>query len=165
MNKSRRLVGALGLMLAVTLASMGLGDIAGARTTTVTSSQSSISNSHRHGVLTGTPVVRTRQATVTGPVGQVCAQATVGAGWYLYLYLNRGDVNWLAGLGYAAASAALCAWVAPTIIGGIICGVAAYAIWTVIQRYAWQVPSGYCVQAKFSYAGHLASTSLVRRSC
>ena len=114
------------------------------------------------------PVVEARcggVAAAGAAVAKPCQFWTVGAGWSLYLYLNRGDVNWLYGLGYTAATAALCVWLTPTIIGGVICGVAAYVIWTVIQRWAWQVPSGYCVEAKFSYGGSFQGSKLVKRNC
>lgn len=166
MSNCRRLFGAVGLTLVVTLGTMGVGSVAGAQVASTAEHTTASPVKQLHRGLTGEPVVAVRRGVTTSCApNQVCADVSVGAGWYLYLYLNRGNVNWLRGLGYAAASSALCAWVATTVIGGIICGVAAYAIWTVIQRYAHQVPTGYCVEAKFTYGGRLAGSKLVHRNC
>lgn len=91
-------------------------------------------------------------------------QIRVGAGWYLYVYLNRGDFHWLLGLGYAAASAALCSILAPTIAGAIACGVVAYIIWSVVESQSppW---NGYCVEIKINWWGGLAGTKWVHRNC
>src|SRR5438105_517595 len=65
-----------------------------------------------HGGLRGTPVVAVSRKAPAACRKQnaSCPRVTVGAGWSLYLYLNRGDVNWLAGLGYGVVTGALCAW-------------------------------------------------------
>jgi hypothetical protein len=91
-------------------------------------------------------------------------QVRVGAGWYLYVYLNRGDFHWLLGLGYAAASAALCAILAPTIAGAIACGVVAYIIWSVVESQSppWY---GYCLEIRINWWGTLAGPKWVRRTC
>jgi hypothetical protein len=89
---------------------------------------------------------------------------TIGLGWYIYIYLNRGDWLYLAGLGYTAAAAALCAWLTPTIAGAVACAVAAYIIGNyVIKRTA--PPRGYCAEFKFNYWGTFAGYKLVQRSC
>lgn len=90
---------------------------------------------------------------------------TVGAGWSLYVYLNHGDINWLLGLGYTAASAAICALLVETIAGAVICAVAAYAIWSVIVALKKPYPAGYCREVKLSYAGNLKGSKWVKRSC
>lgn len=88
----------------------------------------------------------------------------VGAGWYLYVYLNAGNINWLRGLGYAAATAALCALLIETVVGSVACGVAAYIVWTIFYRPT-TLPPGYCVEFKFTWAGSPAGAKLVKRNC
>ena len=94
----------------------------------------------------------------------VSPQISVGAGWYLYVYLNHGDFQWLLGMGYTAASAVICSILAPTIAGAIACAVVAYIIWSVItsQSPPWY---GYCLQVKISWWGSLSGTSWVKRNC
>jgi hypothetical protein len=91
---------------------------------------------------------------------------TVGAGWYFYTYLNHGDIWWLRGLGYTAATAAICVWLTPTVVGGVACAVVAYIIWSVIVALASPFPAGKCLEIKynwgsFSYAG----SKWVTRNC
>jgi hypothetical protein len=91
-------------------------------------------------------------------------QVSVGLGWYIYIYLNRGDWIYLAGLGYTAATAALCAWLLPTIAGAVACAVAAYIIGTwVIKTSA--PPAGYCRELKFNYVGIFSGSKLIKRTC
>jgi hypothetical protein len=101
-------------------------------------------------------------ATVGGPTEGT--NVSVGLGWYIYVYLDRGDWIWLAGLGYTAATAALCAILVATVVGAVACAVAAYIIGSwVIPKTA--PPTGYCREFKFTYWGTFAGTKLVRRSC
>lgn len=88
----------------------------------------------------------------------------MGLGWYVYVYLNAGDINWLRGLGYTAATGALCALLAETVVGAIACGVAAYIVWTIFYRPT-KLPKGYCMEYAFTYAGSVHSVKPVRTSC
>lgn len=88
----------------------------------------------------------------------------VGLGWSIYVYLNQGNINWLRGLGYTAASAALCALLVVTIVGGIACAIAAYIVWTIFNRDV-KLPTGYCGEWRFTYSGSFQSFKLVRMSC
>ena len=89
---------------------------------------------------------------------------SVGLGWYIYVYLDRGDWEFLAGLGYAGATAALCAWLTPTIVGAVGCGVIAYVIGYFVIK--WSAPSpGYCRELRFTYSGVYVGSKLVKRSC
>lgn len=92
------------------------------------------------------------------------SRVSVGLGWYVYIYLNAGNINWLRGLGYTAATGALCALLVETVVGAIACGVAAYIVYTIFYRPT-VLPSGYCMEYKFTYAGSYVSRKLVRRSC
>ena len=76
---------------------------------------------------------------------------SIGLGWRIYVYLDRGDWIWLAGLGYAGATSALCFSLASSGLGNAVaCGIAAYIIGSwVIPRSA--PPSGYCRELKFYY--------------
>jgi hypothetical protein len=102
----------------------------------------------------------------TGGVSNI----TAGSGWYLYVYLNRGDYEFLIGLGYAGASAAICGLLAPSVLGGIACAVVATIIWGVItsptvqsrNRAAWV---GYCLEVRITYVGTLSGYKFVRRNC
>ncbi len=96
--------------------------------------------------------------------GTLNPQFQVGLGWYIYVYLDRGDWEFLAGLGLAGASAALCGWLAPSVVGGIACGTIAYVIAYLVVKWS-APPPGYCRELKFTYAGLYVGTNLVRRSC
>jgi len=91
---------------------------------------------------------------------------TIGAGWYLYVYLNSGDINWLLGMGFTAASAALCLALVPTGIGAVACAVVAYVVWSVIQAYAGVNKPGYCLEISM-YWGTFAlhDVKWVQRNC
>lgn len=91
-------------------------------------------------------------------------QFSVRLGWYIYMYLDRGDWIFLAGLGYTAATAALCAWLVPTIGGAVACAVAAYVIGYYVINWS-APPYGYCREFKFNYAGTFRGTKLVKRGC
>lgn len=97
------------------------------------------------------------------PTQRVSASDWAGAS--IYVYLDRGDWIWLAGLGYAGATSALCFSLASSGLGNAVaCGIAAYVIGSwVIPRSA--PPSGYCRELKFYYWGSYAGSKLVRRSC
>jgi hypothetical protein len=88
---------------------------------------------------------------------------TVGVGWYVYLYLNPSDVNWLVGLGFAGASGAVCAMLVGTIAGAFVCAAGAYIVWQVITSFYQAIPAGHCLELKFrlGYNGR----KLVRRNC
>ncbi|MGV1010501.1 MAG: hypothetical protein ACOYBY_18190, partial [Dermatophilaceae bacterium] len=101
---------------------------------------------------------------VTLPKGTASPQVSVGLGWYVYIYLNAGNINWLRGLGYTAATGALCALLVETVVGAIACGVAAYIVYTIFYRPT-VLPSGYCIEYKFTYGGSFVGSKLVRRSC
>jgi hypothetical protein len=89
---------------------------------------------------------------------------TVGLGWYIYIYLNRHDWIYLGGLSATAATAALCAWLLPTIGGAIACAVASFIIIDYVMRRT--APArGYCREFKFTYAGTFAGYKTVKRSC
>lgn len=89
---------------------------------------------------------------------------TVGLGWYIYVYLNRGDWIYLAGLGAAAATAALCWWLTPTLAGAVACAIAAYIVtFYIIKKSA--PARGYCREFKFTYVGTFAGYKTVQRSC
>lgn len=102
-----------------------------------------------------------------GPKGgqsEVGPQWTVGLGWYAYIYLNRSDWLYLAGLGAAGATAALCWWLTPTLGGAIACAVAAYVVTHyILTRSA--PPAGYCAEFKFTYAGTFAGYKVLKRNC
>lgn len=88
---------------------------------------------------------------------------SVGFGWRIYVYLDRGDWIWLAGLGYTAATSALCAALVSSGVGAVACGIAAYIIGSwVIPRSA--PPTGYCRELSFYYWGGYSGSKLVRRS-
>lgn len=97
--------------------------------------------------------------------GVVTPMWTVGVGRGIYLYLNNGDVQWLRGLGFTAASAVICAMVATTVLGGVACAVVAYAVWSVIAAYTRPIPSGRCLEIRLNYTGTLNSSRLVTRNC
>ena len=118
--------------------------------------------------LEGRSRVEVRQvgtSSVVAPSGPIEGKDfSIGLGWYIYVYLDRGDWIYLAGLGYAGASAALCAWLVVTIAGAIACGMAAYIVGSwIIPKTA--PPTGYCREFKFSYAGTYSGSKLVKRSC
>jgi hypothetical protein len=97
--------------------------------------------------------------------GEVTSEVAVGVGWTaVYIYLNRSNVNWLYGLGYSGATAVLCFWATSTGLGAFTCAGLSYVLWSVIAHYAYQVPSGYCLQIKITWWGSVSS-SLVRRTC
>jgi hypothetical protein len=96
--------------------------------------------------------------------GEVTGQISVGAGWYLYVYLNQGDYLWLLGLGYTAATAALCVILTPSVLGGVACAVVAYIIWSVITSSpppAWNA----CIEVKINWWGTSAGSKFVQRNC
>jgi hypothetical protein len=101
-------------------------------------------------------------AEVRAPTG-ASTEWTVGVGWYVYLYLNRSDVHWLIGLGFAGASAMVCYMVGGTIIAAFACGVGAAIIWQVINEWAYVIPSHQCLELKFRTG--LVGAKLVTRSC
>lgn len=106
----------------------------------------------------------TGQHIVAPSEGGVSPQVTVGAGWYLYVYLNQGDVTWLLGLGFAAASAALCTILAPTLAGAIACAAVAYIIWSIVTSYQKPAP-GQCLEIRINWWGTLSGVSYVNRNC
>jgi hypothetical protein len=92
-------------------------------------------------------------------------QWTVGIGWYVYLYLNESDIEWLVGLGYAGASAVICDMLVETVVGVFVCGAGAYIIWEVVVKQfntGW-IPSGSCLELKFrsGYEG----AHVVKKNC
>lgn len=90
----------------------------------------------------------------------------VGAGWYLYIYLNSGDISWLISAGYVAATAAICIWLAPTIGPGVACALAAYVVWTAIQPYAGVNKPGYCLEVSLWWGTFaLHDVKWVQRNC
>jgi hypothetical protein len=97
--------------------------------------------------------------------GSVTPNFTVGLGWYVYVYLNRNDIQFLIGLGYTAATATICIWLASTVLGGVICAVVAAIIWEVINDYAYLIDPGDCLEIRFSYAGQFKGARVVRRNC
>jgi hypothetical protein len=91
----------------------------------------------------------------------------VGVGWYIYLYLSRSEVSYLISLGYAGATSALCSWLAPTVLGAVVCGAAAAAVWYYIQNWN-PVPSGHCLELRWIVTLTPAipvGAKFVRRSC
>ena len=96
--------------------------------------------------------------------GEVSPQFTVGLGWRVYIYMNRGDWLYLAGLGAAGASAALCWWLTPTLGGAVACAIASYIVVTFLLNWS-APPSGYCREFRFTYGGGYDGTKLVRRGC
>lgn len=103
-------------------------------------------------------------STKSSSPGTALPQVNVGLGWSVYVYLNAGNINWLRGLGYTAATGTLCALLIETVIGAIACGVAAYIVYTIFYQPT-VLPAGYCMEYKFSYAGTYQSRKLVKRSC
>lgn len=96
--------------------------------------------------------------------GSAQPQFSVGLGWFIYVYLDRGDWIWLAGLGAAGATTALCGWLLPTLGPQVACAMAAFiVVFWIIARTA--PPSGYCREFKFRWGGQFAGTRLVQRSC
>lgn len=121
--------------------------------------------SHEIGDAGGSTVVfRYEPGRTQAGGGDVTPQFTVGVGWRVYIYLDRGDWFYLAGLGAAGASAALCWWLTPTLGGAVACAVASYIVVTFILNWT-APPSGYCREFKFTYWGAYDGTKLVRRSC
>lgn len=115
--------------------------------------------------LTGGSLVAVRcEPTGSSPHG-ISPQWTVGLGWYSYVYLDRGDWIWLAGLGFTAASAALCFLLTGALGPAVACAVAAYIVGNyVIKRAA--PPAGYCAEFKFTYVTLTsAGYKLVKRRC
>jgi hypothetical protein len=108
--------------------------------------------------------IRSERADAVSNGGLDRPQFSVGLGWYTYLYLDRGDWLFLAGLGHTAATAALCAWLARTIGGAVACAVAAYVVGYHVLNWSTP-PNGTCRESKFDYAGNSRGTKLVRRSC
>ena len=99
--------------------------------------------------------------TVAGPDQKI----SVGFGWRIYVYLDRGDWIWLAGLGFTAGAAALCtALLSGGVASGVACAVAAYIVGTWVINYS-APPSGWCREFKFYYWGGFDGTKLVKRSC
>jgi hypothetical protein len=91
----------------------------------------------------------------------------VSVGWYIYLYLSRSEVSYLISLGYAGATSALCSWLAPTVLGAVVCGAAAAAVWYYIQNWN-PVPSGHCLELRWIVTLTPAipvGAKFVRRSC
>lgn len=116
------------------------------------------------GAVTGPLVVVVDEAGNTVTPDLASPQFSAGLGWYIYLYFTRGEWSWLQGLSYAALSAAVCAWLTPTIGGAIACGVVAYIIYSIVDDYGIP-PVGYCKEVKISYAGSLKGVKNVKRSC
>lgn len=77
------------------------------------------------------------------------------------LTLTAGEVNWLVGLSYTVASAAVCGALAPTIVGGVICAAAAYSFWSVVQKYT-NFPRGACLKVGIRWWGTVHSVKAVR---
>lgn len=91
--------------------------------------------------------------------------ASVGLGWYVYVYLSRSDYQWLQTLSGAVAMYYVCLWVtAAGVIPGVACAIAAAIVYYYLTA-GWTPPSGYCREFKFTYGGGYAGTKLVRRSC
>lgn len=90
---------------------------------------------------------------------------TVGLGWYVYVYLNRNDIQFLIGLGYTAAATAICAWLVSTVLGGVVCAAVAYIIWEIINDYGYLIDPGECLEIRFTYAGQFKEWRVVRRNC
>lgn len=97
-------------------------------------------------------------------LGHMSPNIRVGFGWYIYVYLNAADINWLHGLGYTVATAALCAILTTTIVASVACAAAAYIIYTIYYRPI-TLPPGYCAEFAFNYDGSVRSVKLVRTSC
>ena len=76
----------------------------------------------------------------------------MGTGWYLYVYLNRSDWQFLQGLGAAVASTTLCWWLTPALGYAIGCAVASHLITYYVIKYS-APPPGYCAEFKFAWAG------------
>lgn len=90
----------------------------------------------------------------------------VGAGWYLYLYLNHQDIAYLQTLAWAAFSAAVCFMLASTGPGAITCATVATAMWPFIQNLFGPHPPGHCLELRFTWGGFmLAGTKWVPRTC
>ena len=120
-------------------------------------------------IAAGTPMnPAAMPATGVTPAANQTAQPlwTIGAGWYFYVYLNSGDINWLRGLGYRAASAAICAWLTPTVVGAVACAVVAYIIWTIVSPLGYVNNPGYCLEVKLNWGSFsLAGVKWVKRNC
>ena len=98
-------------------------------------------------------------------------EASVGLGRYIYVYLDRGDWNYLGSLGRTVAGGALCRLLAKTLPTWLACTIGGFIVgrW-VIERAA--PPAGWCREFKFRYPADpywamnsFAGTKLVRRSC
>jgi hypothetical protein len=95
----------------------------------------------------------------------VSPQWTVGIGWYVYLYLNSADVNFLASVGFDVAAGILCGMLTATLAAGIVCGVgAAFVYEWIVKAYVnrW-VPPGYCLELKFRNG--LEGVKVIQRNC
>lgn len=92
---------------------------------------------------------------------------TVGAGWYLYIYLNTADVNYLATLTAGGVTTAICYFAGVvTLVGSLACGVIGSVVWSVVTSFAPISRPGYCLQLKFNWGiFNLAGEQWVRRNC
>jgi hypothetical protein len=81
-------------------------------------------------------------------------------GWYIYVYVSRGDWIYLAGLGAAMATSVLCGWLTPTVGPAIACAAAAFIVTTFIVVLT-APKAGYCREFRIGYA----DWKDVRRSC
>lgn len=91
---------------------------------------------------------------------------SVGFGWFVYVYLNRNDWYWLAGLGAGGAMGALASLIGVAgVYGAIAWGMAAVIVGTYLYR--WSAPrTGYCREFKFPYTSYvIVGVKDVRRSC
>ncbi len=108
-------------------------------------------------------VIAPSDPVLGAPIGD-SPEWTVGLGRYIYVYLNRGDWFWLAGLPRIVATTVICGWLTPTVGPAIACAMAIYIAATPLV--AWTAPpSGYCKEIKFWYNGLFAGGKNVKRSC
>lgn len=86
--------------------------------------------------------------------GSVTPNFSVGAGWFIYVYLNNSDINYLIRLSSVAATAALAALIVAAGYGltGAVAGAMAGYIIGNLKPYRYLAP-GRCAQFKFLWIG------------
>lgn len=93
--------------------------------------------------------------------GVISPQATVGVGWYIYVYLNAKDVKALLTGGAATAASMICSPGGP-----IASGACATVAGLIVLNLPTAPPAGYCVETRFSFPNiRHDGAKLVKRTC
>jgi hypothetical protein len=91
-------------------------------------------------------------------------QWTVGLGWYIYIYLNRGDWLRLANYSVAAIVAVVVTLLSEDPATAAVAAIIAVYLAEQLGKHT-APPRGYCAELKFYYWGGFAGYKLVKRSC